>query len=92
MLLVQETVRRHLITEVEVIVNGIPNKVYSQGIETRDMWVEVFRRFGKENSIINAYDFYAGDSSLFPSISGVWGTMIFMEVDWDWWIGKKEFS
>ena len=42
-----------------------------QGIETRDMWVEVFRRFGKENSIINAYDFYAGDSSLFPSISGV---------------------
>ena len=46
---------------MEVIVNGIPNKVYSQGIETRDMWVEVFRRFGKENSIINAYDFYAGD-------------------------------
>ena len=66
---------------MEVIVNGIPNKVYSQGIETRDMWVEVFRRFGKENSIINAYDFYAGDSSLFPSISGVCGTMIFMEVD-----------
>ena len=56
---------------MEVIVNGIPNKVYSQGIETRDMGVEVFRRFGKENSIINAYDFYAGDSSLFPSISGV---------------------
>ena len=34
------------ITEVKVIVDGIPNKVYSQGIETRDMWEEVFRRFG----------------------------------------------
>ena len=42
------------ITEVKVIVDGIPNKVYSQGIETRDMWEEVFRRFGKENSAINA--------------------------------------
>ena len=41
-------------TEVKVIVDGIPNKVYSQGIETRDMWEEVFRRFGKENSAINA--------------------------------------
>ena len=39
---------------MKVIVDGIPNKVYSQGIETRDMWEEVFRRFGKENSAINA--------------------------------------
>ena len=27
--------------------------------------------------------------SLFLSISGVWETRIFMEVDWDWWIKKK---
>ena len=39
---------------MKVIVDGIPNKVYSQGIETRDMWEEVFRRFGKENSAVNA--------------------------------------
>ena len=39
---------------MKLIVDGIPNKVYSQGIETRDMWEEVFRRFGKENSAINA--------------------------------------
>ena len=25
------------------------------------MWVEVFRRFGKENSAMNAKDVYAGD-------------------------------
>ena len=25
------------------------------------MWKEVFRRFGKENSAMNAIDFYAGD-------------------------------
>ena len=44
------------ITEVKGIVTGIPNKVYSQGMEGRDMWEEIFRRFGKENSAKNATD------------------------------------
>ena len=56
-----ETVRRHLISEVKVIVNGIPNKVCSQGMETGDMWEEVFRRLGEENSTMNTTDFHAGD-------------------------------
>ena len=41
--------------------NGIPNKVYSQGMKTGDLWEDVFRRFGKENSSINLTDVYAGD-------------------------------
>ena len=49
------------ITEVKVTVNGIPNKIYSQGMKTRDFWEEIFRRFGKENSSLDATDFYAGD-------------------------------
>ena len=49
------------ITEIKVIVNGIPNKVYSRGMKTRDVWEEVFKRFEKENSEMNATDFYAGD-------------------------------
>ena len=49
------------ITEVKVTVNGIPNKIYSQGIKTRDFWEEIFRRFGKENSSMDATDFYTGD-------------------------------
>ena len=49
------------ITDVKLTVDGIPNKIYSQGMQARDMWEEVFRRFGKENSAMNATDFYAGD-------------------------------
>ena len=49
------------ITEVKVVVNGIPNKIYSQGMKTRDFWEEIFRRFGKENSLLDSTDFYAGD-------------------------------
>ena len=41
--------------------NGIPNKVYSQGMKTEDLREEVFRRFGKENSSVNLTDVYAGD-------------------------------
>ena len=26
------------ITEVKVVANGIPNKIYSQGMKTRDFW------------------------------------------------------
>ena len=49
------------ITEVKVTVNGIPNKIFSQGMKTRDFWEEIFRRFGKENSSLDATGFYAGD-------------------------------
>ena len=49
------------ITGVKVTVNGIPNKIYSQGMKTRDLWEEIFRRFGKENSSLDATDFYTGD-------------------------------
>ena len=49
------------ITQVKVTVNGIPNKVYSQGMKSRDMWEEVNRRFGKENSSMTPSDFFAGD-------------------------------
>ena len=49
------------ITEMKVVVDGIPDKIYIQGMKTRDMWEEVFRRFGKENSAIKATEFYAGD-------------------------------
>jgi len=49
------------INKVKLTVNGILNKVLSQGMKARDMWEEVFRRFRKENSSITASDFYAGD-------------------------------
>ena len=49
------------ITEVKMIVNGIPNKVYSQGMKTKDMWEEVIGRFDRENSEMNATDFNARD-------------------------------
>ena len=49
------------ITEVKVIVNRIPNKICIKGMRTRGMWEEVLRRFGKENSAMNATDFYAAD-------------------------------
>ena len=41
------------------------NEVYSQGMETRDMQEEVFKRFGKGKSAMNATDFYAGDRLAF---------------------------
>ena len=49
------------ITEVKVIVSGIPNKNYSQGMKIGDMWEEVFRRSGKENSAMNAIHSYTGN-------------------------------
>ena len=51
----------HIITEVKVIFSGIPSKVLSQGMEERNMWEEAFRRFGKEDSLINATYFFAGN-------------------------------
>ena len=60
------------ITLVEVTVNGTPNKVYSQGMKTRDMWEEANRRFGKENSLMTPSDFYAGDKfALFIDLRSV---------------------
>lgn len=38
------------VTEVNMVVNGIPNKVFSQGTKGRDLWKEVYRRIEKENS------------------------------------------
>ena len=51
---------------MKVNVNGMPNKVYSQGIEGRDLWDEVSRHFGEvasqtATSNMNAADFYTGD-------------------------------
>lgn len=44
-----------------MVVNGIPNNVYSQGMKTGDLWEEVYGRFGNENGSMNVTDFYAGD-------------------------------
>lgn len=49
------------ITEVKVVVNGILDKVYRQGMKTGDLWEEVYRRFEKEKSSMNVTDFYSGD-------------------------------
>ena len=51
------------ITGVKVTINGMPNKVYSQGIEGRDLWDEVYRHFGAANgrSYMTASDFYTSD-------------------------------
>lgn len=35
------------ITDVKVVVNGVPNKVYSQGVKPADLWEEVYRKFGQ---------------------------------------------
>ena len=59
------------ITEVKAVVDRILNRVYSQGVGTRNIWEEVLRRFGKENSTMNATDFYAGYRFSLSSISGV---------------------
>ena len=46
-------------------VNGTPNKVFSQGISARDMWEEVFRKFGKENGSMAPSEFYSDRFALF---------------------------
>ncbi|PFX21218.1 hypothetical protein AWC38_SpisGene14301 [Stylophora pistillata] len=52
------------ITDVKLTFDGIPMKIYSQGMQARDMWEEVFRIFGKENSAMNATDFCAVSLSI----------------------------
>lgn len=59
-------------TEVKVVVNVILNKVYSQGMNTKSPWEEVWGRFGKGTSLMNATDLYAGDRvSLFIDLSSM---------------------
>ena len=53
------------ITNVKVSMNGVPNKVNSQGLEPQDQWEEVLRHFGAINGDItdnmDATKFYTGD-------------------------------
>lgn len=59
-------------TEVKVVVNVILNKVYSQGMNTKSPREEVWGRFGKGTSLMNATDLYAGDRvSLFIDLSSM---------------------
>ena len=44
------------IIQVKVTVDSTPNKV-----NERYIWDEVFRKFGKEKSLMTTADFYAGD-------------------------------
>ena len=48
------------IKDEKAVVNGVKKKVFSQGMKTRDMFDEVFRRFVKEHSSMSVIDFYAG--------------------------------
>ena len=50
------------ITSVDVSINGIPNKVYSQGFKSRHKWAEVYQYFSKEaESTMNTTKFYTAD-------------------------------
>ena len=52
------------IKSVKVNVNGVPNKVYSQGMKGLDLWGEVYRHFRKNDESImqiDTTDFYTGD-------------------------------
>ena len=52
------------LTKVSVTVNGAPNKLYSDGIEGKDMWEEVRNLFVKEKNKTEHMDitkFYTGD-------------------------------
>lgn len=66
---------------VKVVVNGIPNKVYSQEMKTGDLREDVFSRFGKENSPINLADFYLEIDLLSLLICEVWDKITFMAPD-----------
>ena len=46
---------------MKVTVNGILNKVYSPEMKMRDMWEEVYRKFGKENISMTPSEFYIED-------------------------------
>ena len=53
------------ITDVKISINGIPNKVNSQGLEPRDQWEEVLQHFdatnGGNTDNMDATKFYTGD-------------------------------
>ena len=49
-------------TEVKVVINGKPNKVYSQGIvKPSDFWEEMYRKFGKHETSMTPTKFYSGN-------------------------------
>ena len=49
------------ITSVKITVDGIPNKIFSQGMESRSIWDEIRRHFGNDDSNMDAKKFYMGD-------------------------------
>lgn len=52
------------LTDVKVSINGVPNKVNSQGLEPRDLWEEVLRYFGGnggKTDNMDATKFYTGN-------------------------------
>ena len=64
------------ITDVKVSINGIPNKVNSQGLEPREQWQEVLQHFAAKNGgntdIMDATRFYTGDKfGLFIDLSSM---------------------
>ena len=48
------------IVEIKVVINGIPNMLFSQGMMTNDLWKAIWKKFGKENSSMTETKFYAG--------------------------------
>ena len=78
------------ITEMKVIVNGTPNKVYSRGMKTSGK--RSLKDLKRKTARWMQQTFMPETDSVYSSISGVWETVIFMKMDWDWWIRRKEFS
>ena len=68
------------ITSMKVSVNGLPNKVYSQGVEPLYLWDKVIQHFGKYDanyhltSYMNAAKFFTEDKfSLFIDLRSMRG-------------------
>ena len=53
------------VKDVKVTVNGVPNKIFSQGIKNSDFWDEMYRKFGKRDSSITPTEFYTKKFGLF---------------------------
>ena len=95
MSLVLETVRRHSIltslkgrwlsmeSQIKFTVKGWRQEIYGKR-SSEDL--------GRKTARWMQQTFLPETDSLYLWISGIWETMIFMEVDWDWWIRKNEFS
>jgi len=53
------------LTKVSVTINGSPNMIYNDGVESKDMWEEAQRFFVKEKNKtehMDATKFYTGDN------------------------------